>query len=393
MTAAPKRLVLLGATGSIGQQALEVVAAHPGAFDIVGASANHNVAALIDLANRFSVGALAIADRDAGARLRQHTNAQVIDGPQAATELAALDCDLVVNGITGAVGLGPTLAALNAGTPVALANKESLVAGGELVVAAAIRAGGREHALIPVDSEHSALAQALRGGTRNEVAKLTLTASGGPFRGRSSAELAKVTLADALKHPTWTMGQMVTINSATMMNKGLEVIEAHHLFGIGYDQIDVVVHPESVVHSMVQFVDGSTLAQLSPPDMRLPIQLAMAWPDRLDHAFVACAFTQPQTLNFEPVDRDVFRALDLAIDAGRRGGGYPLVLNAANEEAVGAFVHDTLAFLAIAEVVADTLELYAQTHPTPPRDVDDVTQLDRWARTTAATVLTKRGCA
>lgn len=393
MSGAAKRVVLLGATGSIGQQACDVVTAHPLAFDIVGVSGHRNVDALIELTNRFHVGMVAVSDREAAHRVRHHTNATVLDGPNAATELAAISCDLVVNGITGAVGLSPTLAALHAGTPVALANKESLVAGGELVVAAAQKAGGVEHALIPVDSEHSALAQALRGGAPNEVATLTLTASGGPFRGRSRAELAKVTLADALKHPTWTMGQMVTVNSATMMNKGLEVIEAHYLFGIDYAQIDVVVHPESVVHSMVQFVDGSTLAQLSPPDMRLPIQLAMAWPNRLDHAFVACDFTQPQTLHFEPVDRTVFRALDVAIDAGVRGGGYPLVLNAANEEAVGAFVAGTLDFLAIADVVAVTLDRYAATQPTALRDVDDVTQLDRWARTAAAAVLTKRGLA
>jgi len=315
----------------------------------------------------------------------------VLDGPDAATQLAALDCDLVVNGINGSIGLAPTLAALYAKTPVALANKESLVAAGELVVAAAEHAGGREHALIPVDSEHSALAQALRGGTRAEVARLTLTASGGPFRGATKAQLATVTVADALQHPTWTMGQVVTINSATMMNKGLEVIEAHHLFAIDYNRIDVVVHPESVVHSLVTFVDGSTLAQLSPPDMRLPIQLAMSWPKRLDHAFVACDFATAQTLTFEPVDRDVFGALDLAITAGKCGGGYPLVLNAANEEAVAAFIAHALPFSEITGVVEATLALYDATRPGPLRDVDDVITLESWARTAATNVLAKRG--
>jgi 1-deoxy-D-xylulose-5-phosphate reductoisomerase len=391
MTATPKRVVLLGATGSIGQQALEVIAAHPDTFTLVGASAHRQVDALTDLVHRFNVPTVAIADTAHTHTLKSNTTATVIDGPHAATELAAIDCDLVLNGITGAIGLAPTLAALHAGTPVALANKESLVAAGDLVVAAAEKAGGREHALIPVDSEHSALAQALRGGRRDEVDVLTLTASGGPFRGRTRAELAHVGVADALKHPTWTMGQMVTINSATMMNKGLEVIEAHHLFAVDYSQIGVVVHPESVVHSLVQFVDGSTLAQLSPPDMRLPIQLALSWPDRLAHAFVACDFTTAQTLTFEPVDLDVFRALDLAITAGRRGGGHPLVLNAANEEAVMAFVSGTLPFLGIADVVEDTLALYAATNPGPLRDVDDVTELDGWARRTAADVLAKRG--
>lgn len=390
MTGEPKRVVILGATGSIGTQALDVVAAHPHLFTVVGVAANRNADLLIEQVQRFAIPNVALADSETAKRVREHTAATVYDGDDAATELAALPCDLVVNGITGAIGLAPTLAALTANTPVALANKESLVAGGDLVVAAAERAGGREHMLIPVDSEHSALAQALRGGRREELASLTLTASGGPFRGRQRHELADVTLGDALDHPTWNMGQVVTINSATMMNKGLEVIEAHHLFAVGYDQIDVVVHPESVVHSMVTFVDGSTLAQLSPPDMRLPIQLAMSWPQRLDHAYVACNFAHAQSLTFEPVNRSVFRALDLAIGAGERGYGYPLVLNAANEEAVEAFAGGMLPFLAITDVVEATLDRYSANDPTRLRDVADVEDLDRWARSTARQLLATR---
>lgn len=393
MNTTPKRVVLLGATGSIGQQALDVVAAHPEQFTLVGAHAHANTPLLVDAATRFNIPTVAVTDSHAALDLRRHTSLTVIDGANAATELATLPCDLVVNGITGAVGLGPTLAALHANTPVALANKESLVAGGDLVVAAAEQAGGRENMLIPVDSEHSALAQALRAGRRDEVATLTLTASGGPFRGKTRDEMQNVRLADALQHPTWTMGQMVTINSASMMNKGLEVIEAHYLFGTPYDRIDVVVHPESIVHSLVTFVDGSTIAQLSPPDMRLPIQLAMSWPKRLNHQFATLDFQTASTLHFEPVDRTVFRALELAFHAGRQGDGYPLVLNAANEVAVGAFIAGKLGFLAVSDVVADTLDAYTQTAPGALRDVDDVNTRDRWARETAEKILRARGAA
>ncbi|MEX2420410.1 MAG: 1-deoxy-D-xylulose-5-phosphate reductoisomerase, partial [Actinomycetota bacterium] len=311
-------------------------------------------------------------------------------GEQAAAVLAQLPADLVVNAMTGAIGLQPTLAALGASTPVALANKESLIVGGDLVIAAAEAAGGRESHLIPIDSEHSALAQCLRGGRRGEVGRLVLTASGGPFRGWERARLRDVTPKDALDHPTWSMGPVITVNSATLMNKGLELIEADALFGVGFDALDVVVHPQSIMHSMVEFVDGSTLAQLSPPDMRLPIQLAMAWPDRLAHAFAACDWSRAGELTFEPVDRETFRALDLAEQAGRRRGTFPCVLNAANEVGVDAFLDGRLGFLDIAELVEDVLDAWDATGPTEPTVLGDLLAADTWARDRAVVAMTRR---
>jgi 1-deoxy-D-xylulose-5-phosphate reductoisomerase len=389
-----RRVVLLGSTGSIGTQALEVVRAHPGRFEVVGLAAGRDGAGLAAQADAFGVGRVALGDPDAARALADaRPDLEVLDGAAGVAELAGTDADLVVNGMTGAVGLEPTLAALHAGTPVALANKESLIVGGDLVVAAAEAAGGRESHLIPVDSEHSALAQCLRGGRRDEVNRLVLTASGGPFRGRDLDELREVTVDDALAHPTWDMGPVVTCNSATLMNKGLELIEAHELFDVPWDQLDVVVHPQSVVHSMVEFVDGSTLAQLSPPDMRLPIQLAMAWPDRLPHAFVACDWSRLSELTFEPADRATFRALDLAEFAGRRRGTWPAVLNAANEVAVDGFFTGRLGFLDIAAVVEDTLEAWSAEEPGNPRDLDDVLQADAWARRHAGEATMRRGAA
>jgi 1-deoxy-D-xylulose-5-phosphate reductoisomerase len=387
-----RRVVLLGSTGSIGTQALEVVRAHPDRFEIVALAAGRHGATLAAQAEEFGVRTVALGDPGAARELAASNRAlEVLSGTAGVAELATLDADLVLNGITGAVGLEPTLAALQAGTPVALANKESLIVGGDLVVAAAEAAGGRESHLIPVDSEHSALAQCLRGGRREEVARLVLTASGGPFRGRTAQELRDVTVQDALAHPTWDMGPVVTLNSATLMNKGLELIEAHELFGIPWDQLDVVVHPQSVVHSMVEFVDGSTLAQLSPPDMRLPIQLAMSWPDRLPHAFASCDWTQRSELTFEPVDRTTFRALELAELAGRRRGSWPAVLNASNEVAVDAFFTGSLGFLDIAGVVEDTLGAWGGQTPGNPRDLADVREADGWARRHAADLAARLG--
>jgi 1-deoxy-D-xylulose-5-phosphate reductoisomerase len=380
----PRRVALLGATGSIGTQALDVLRAHPGRFEVVALAAGTDAEALAAAARELGVRQLALASPAAAAALRRLLpDADVREGVAGVADLARLPVDLVVNGITGARGLEPTLAALDAGTPVALANKESLIVGGDLVVAAADRAGGRERMLIPVDSEHSAIAQCLRGGRRDEVARLVLTASGGPFRGSNREALAGVTPEQALAHPTWSMGPVITVNSATLMNKGLELIEAHELFGLGWDHLDVVVHPQSVVHSMVEFVDGSTLAQLSPPDMRLPIQLALAWPDRLGTAFAAMDWRRVHELTFEPVDRTTFRALALAEEAGRAGGTYPAVLNAANEEAVAAFLEGGIGFLDIAGVVASVLDDHAGTAPGAPRDLDDVLHADAWARTRA----------
>ncbi|MEX2504168.1 MAG: 1-deoxy-D-xylulose-5-phosphate reductoisomerase [Egicoccus sp.] len=387
-----RRVVLLGATGSIGTQALEVVRAHPDRFEVVGLAAGRDHTTVVEQAREFGVTTLAMGDATAATAVREAaSDLDVLDGSEGVAELARMDADLVLNGITGAVGLAPTLAALERGTPVALANKESLIVGGDLVVAAAEAAGGRESHLIPVDSEHSALAQCLRGGRRDEVGRLVLTASGGPFRGRSAADLGEVTVDDALAHPTWTMGPVITCNSATLMNKGLELIEAHELFDIPWDRLDVVVHPQSVVHSMVEFVDGSTLAQLSPPDMRLPIQLAMAWPDRLPHAFVACDWTRMSELTFEPVDRTTFRALDLAEFAGRRRGTWPAVLNAANEVAVEQFFAGAIGFLDIAEVVERTLMAWDGEAAGNPRDLSDVLAADAWARRHAAAALTTSG--
>jgi len=374
-----RRVTLLGSTGSIGTQALDVVRAHPDHFEVVGLACGGDADQLVAQAREFGVTQLAIADADAARTVREALpGAEVRDGLDGVTELAAADADVVCNGITGARGLEPTLAALGAGTPVALANKESLVVGGPLVVAAAERAGGRESHLIPVDSEHSALAQCLRGGRRAEVDRLVLTASGGPFRGRSRTALADVTAAEALDHPTWSMGPVVTCNSATLMNKGLELIEAHLLFAQPWDRLDVVVHPQSIVHSMVTFTDGSTLAQVSPPDMRLPIQLGLSWPDRLDGAFVAMDWSRAQEWTFEPADRETFRALDIAESAGRAGGTAPAVLNAANEVAVKAFLDGVIGFLDIAAVVEQVLADRAGGGTV--RDVQDVLEADAWAR-------------
>jgi 1-deoxy-D-xylulose-5-phosphate reductoisomerase len=386
-----REVILLGATGSIGTQAVDVVEAHPDRFRVVGLAAGRDADALAALADRLGVRRVALDDVTAARRLAAaRPDLEVLDGPGGVVALASAPADLVLNGITGAAGLTSTLAALDTGTPVALANKESLIVGGRLVVDAAEAAGGRDSHLVPVDSEHSALAQCLRSGTRAEVARLVLTASGGPFRGRDPSTLADVDAAEALAHPTWDMGPVITVNSATLMNKGLELIEAHLLFDVGWDALEVVVHPQSVVHSMVEFHDGSTIAQLSPPDMRLPIQIALAWPERLDRAFVACDWTTLAELTFEPVDRSTFRALDLAEHAGRRAGTHPAVLNAANEIAVGAFLDGALGFLGIAEVVERVLEEWDATAPPPPRDVDDVLGADAWARGRARAEVTRR---
>ena len=384
----PRRLVILGSTGSIGTQALEVVRDHPGRFDVVGLAAGRNLGLLVDQAREFGVSSLALADADVAGGAPSDLG--VAGGADEVAALAGMDADIVLNGIDGAAGLVATMTALEAGTPVALANKESLIVGGDLVVAAAEAAGGRDTHLLPVDSEHSALAQCLRSGRRSEVARLVVTASGGPFRGRSRAELAGVTAAEALDHPTWDMGPLITVNSSTLMNKGLELVEAHLLFGVDFDRIEAVVHPQSIVHSMVEFVDGATIAQLSPPDMRLPIQWALGWPHRLDHAHVAMDWTTPTTLTFEPVDHEAFPTLDLVVAAGRLGGTHPAVCNAANEVAVAAFLEGRLGYLGIPATIEAVLDAHAATHPTAPRDIDDVLAADGWARARAAAAIAGR---
>jgi len=379
--------VILGSTGSIGTQALDVVRRNRDRFAVSAlAAGGGDVRALAAQAAELGVGVVAVADETRADALREAladlgATPKVLAGPDAATEAAALPTDVVLNGMTGSIGLRPTLAALTAGSTLALANKESLVAGGPLVKALA----GPDQ-IVPVDSEHSALAQCLRGGTRDEVRRLVLTASGGPFRGRRRDELAEVTVEQALAHPTWTMGPVVTVNSATMVNKSLEVIEAHLLFDIPYDRIDVVVHPQSMVHSMVEYVDGSTLAQVSPPDMRLPIALGLSWPDRVPDAAPGSDWTQVAGWTFEPLDDDAFPAVRLARRAGAAGGLAPAVYNAANEECVAAFLGGRLPFLAIVDTVAAVVEEHLASGPGNPRDVDDVLAAETWARSRAHTL-------
>lgn len=369
------KVLLLGSTGSIGTQALQVIAANPDRFELVGlAAGGGNPELLAAQRAETGVGNIAVADAQVGEALDAPYR-----GPEAVTRIVQdTEADVVLNALVGALGLRPTLAALATGARLALANKESLIAGGPLVLAAA--APGQ---IVPVDSEHSALAQCLRGGTPDEVAKLVLTASGGPFRGWSAADLQHVTPEQAGAHPTWSMGPMNTLNSASLVNKGLELIETHLLFGVPYERIDVVVHPQSIVHSMVTFTDGSTIAQASPPDMRLPIALALGWPSRVPGAAAACDFTTASTWEFEPLDNEVFPAVDLARRAGETGGCMTAVYNAANEEAAEAFLAGRIGFPAIVDTIAGVLNA-ADQWAAQPATVDEVLDAQRWARERAA---------
>ncbi len=398
-------VVILGSTGSIGTQALDVVARNPDRFRVVGLAAgggsDASVALLARQALEHAVDVVALARASAAedvllalyaeASRRGYSSGdfavpKVLAGPDAAAELAVYDCHTVLNGITGSIGLAPTLAALDAGRTLALANKESLIVGGSLVTARA-----RPGQLVPVDSEHSALAQCLRGGRADEVSRLVLTASGGPFRGRTRAELGHVTPEQALVHPTWSMGPVITTNCATLVNKGLELIEAHLLFGIPYDRIDVVVHPQSLVHSMVEFVDGSTIAQASPPDMRLPIAHALAWPDRVPGAASGCDWTRPTSWEFSPLNDSAFPAVALARAAGWRGGEAPAVYNAANEECVAAFLDGALPFLGIVDTVAAVMEEHDLDGSGNPPTLDGVLAAERWGRTRARELVRQDG--
>lgn len=328
-----RRIIILGSSGSIGTQALDVIRANRERFEVVGLAVGSQRAVAEAQAAEFGVDHIAL-------------------GADEATQLVqSVDADVVLNGITGSIGLAPTLAALEAGRTLALANKESLIVGGSLVTS--IATPGQ---IVPVDSEHSAIAQALTAGTYAEIRRLVLTASGGPFRGRDRASLATVTPAEALAHPTWDMGRVVTTNSATLVNKGLEVIEAHLLFDVPFERIDVVVHPQSVVHSMVEFVDGSTIAQASPPDMRLPISLGLDWPNRVAGVGVPIDWTTAQAWTFEPLNEDAFGAVRLAKQVGAAGGVAPATFNAANEEAVDAFHEGRIGFLDIVDVVASVVD-------------------------------------
>jgi 1-deoxy-D-xylulose-5-phosphate reductoisomerase len=351
-----RKVLVLGSTGSIGVQALDVLEANRDRFELVGIAAGRNRRLAAEQAERFGV---------------QHV---AFGADEAVQLIRSVDADVVLNGITGSVGLAPTLAALEEGRTLALANKESLIVGGELVTARA-----RPGQIVPVDSEHSAIAQALRAGSPEEVRRLVLTASGGPFRGRSRADLEGVTPAEALAHPTWNMGLVITTNSATLVNKGLEVIEAHLLFGVPYDRIEVTVHPQSIVHSMVEFTDGSTIAQASPPDMRLPISLGLDWPNRVPGAGVPLDWTAAQTWTFEPLDTDAFPAVALAKQVGQAGRTYPAVFNAANEQAVTAFHEGRIAFLDILDVVRATVDAHQPGEAT----LDGVLDAERRARADA----------
>ncbi|WP_062076494.1 1-deoxy-D-xylulose-5-phosphate reductoisomerase [Demequina globuliformis] len=375
VSGATRSVALLGSTGSIGTQAIDVIERNPDSFRVTAlAAGGSNPTQVIEQARATGAPLVAVARADAVAEIAAALpGVRVEGGADAVVAAAGSGADVVLNGVTGSVGLRPTLAALEAGSTLALANKESLVAGGALVR----RAMQRPDQIVPVDSEHSALAQALRGGRADEVKRLVVTASGGAFRGKSREDLADVTAADALRHPTWDMGAVVTINSASMVNKALEVIEAHLLFDIPMERIDVVVHAQSIVHSMVEFVDGSTLAQVSPPDMRLPIALGLSWPDRVPDAAPAMDWTQAQTWTFAPLDEEAFPAVALARQAVAASALHPAVFNAANEECVAAFIDGRLPFLGIVETVRRVVEAYEAPQELSLAAVDEA---ERWAR-------------
>ncbi|MGH2723292.1 MAG: 1-deoxy-D-xylulose-5-phosphate reductoisomerase [Actinomycetota bacterium] len=378
-----RRLVILGCTGSVGTQALDVVRRARDRLQVVGLAAGSNQELLVGQVREFMPPTVAVSDEQAAAELRSALeglrDVEILAGPDAAERLARdSDADMVLNAMVGAVGLAPTLAALQSGKMLALANKESLIVGGELVMDLV---KGEPDRLVPVDSEHAALAQCLRGERREDLRRVLITASGGPFRGWTHDELTRASVKEALAHPTWQMGPKITIDSATLMNKGLEVIEAHYLFGLEYAQIDVVVHPESIVHGVAEYADGSMMAQLSTPDMRLPIQLALAYPDRLGTGVAPLDLASVGTLHFEPVDREAFPAVDLAYRAGLAGGTYPAVLNAANEVAVMAFLEGKLALTGIPEVVAGVLD---EHEPASVVSVVSLERADGWARRRAA---------
>jgi len=355
-----RRVTILGSTGSVGVQALDVIERNPDLFEVVGLSAGSNRELVTEQARRHGVEHVALGTDESVALVRD------------------VEADVVLNAITGSVGLAPTLAVLGSGATLALANKESLIVGGDLV-----RAAARPGQLVPVDSEHSAIAQALRSGSAQEVRRLVLTASGGPFRGRSRASLAEVTPREALAHPTWDMGLVITTNSSTLVNKGLEVIEAHLLFDVDYDDIAVTVHPQSIVHSMVEFVDGSTIAQASPPDMRLPISLGLAWPDRVAGVGVPLDWTTASTWTFEPLDDEAFPAVELAKQVGRAGGTVPAVFNAANEQAVLAFHEGRVGYLGILDTVREVVDRHDRAEAT----LEGVLEAERWARREADALL------
>jgi 1-deoxy-D-xylulose-5-phosphate reductoisomerase len=384
-----RSLVILGSTGSIGTQALDVVRRSPDRFEVVGLAAAQSHELLVGQIREFLPPVVAVSDQDAADDLRAALGGlrgvEVLAGPDAAERLARdSEADVVLNAMVGAIGLGPTLAALQSGKILALANKESLIIGGELVMDLV---KGEPDRLVPVDSEHAGLAQCLRGERREDLRRVIITASGGPFRGWTVDELARASVKEALAHPTWRMGPKITIDSATLMNKGFEVIEAHYLFGLDYSQIDVVVHPESLIHALAEFRDGSTMAQLARPDMRLPIQLALASPDRLPTGIEPLDLAATGHLTFEPVDRTAFPALDLAYRAGAMGGTFPAVMNAANEVAVSAFLDGAIRLTDIPDVAARVVD---EHQPASVVSAVSLERADGWARQRAAELIAAR---
>ena len=375
-----KHVAILGSTGSIGIQALDVVSYHPDRFKVTALAAYQNDVLMAEQIERFQPALAVLIDEAAAARLRRnyHGSTRIAAGQEGLLEAATLtENDIVLTAMVGAAGIRPTLAAIEAGKDIALANKETLVAAGSIVTAAAARKACR---LLPVDSEHSALFQCLQGEKADAVARLILTASGGPFRGYSRRQLERITVEQCLQHPNWSMGRKITVDSATMVNKGLEVIEARWLYDIAFERIEVVIHPQSIVHSMIEFVDGSTMAQLGLPDMRLPIQYALTWPDRLPSPAPSMDWRQARLLEFLPPDTDTFRGLALAYEAGETGGTMPCVLNAANEVAVEAFLQKHLPFLAIPEIIGETMSRHSViTAPSLP----EILLADVWAREVA----------
>lgn len=379
-----RTIAILGSTGSIGTQTLEVVAAHPGRFAVAALAAHSNDALLEKQIEAFSPRVAVLADEAAARRLaaRYTGSTRILSGKEGVLAAATLpEAEVVVTSMVGFAGLEPTIAAIRAGKDIALANKETLVVAGELIVALAAENGV---AILPVDSEHSAIFQCLQGEARASVRKIWLTASGGPFRGLQRSDLETVTVERCLKHPNWTMGQKITVDSATLANKGLEVIEAKWLYGVSYGQIQVVVHPQSIVHSMVEFVDGAVMAQLGLPDMRLPIQYALTYPERAPSPFPKADFWRMQNLTFEAPDLETFEALRLAYEAGEAGGTMPCVFNAANEAAVYAFLHKKLSFLGIYEVIRRTMRAHSLIERP---ELQTLLETDAWARRHAAALI------
>ncbi len=377
-----RSLIILGSTGSIGVQALEIVDANPELFEVLAiTAAGTNPDILIAQAKKYHVKIVGVI-KNADVIKAALPGITVIDGVNASTEIAAMKCDVVLNAITGSIGLAPTLEAIKAGNQLALANKESLVAGGELVMPLA-----KENQILPVDSEHSAIWQCLQGNRVSDISKLVLTASGGPFRDRE--DLSGVTLDEALAHPTWAMGPVVTINSATLMNKGLEIIEAHHLFQLPYSQIEAVIHPQSVVHSMVEYKDGSTIAQASPPNMKGPIALAINFPHRTASATAPIDWSKSSTWSFAPIDKKRFPAVDLARHCGAVGGALPAIFNAANEVVVAAFMQGMVKFVEIIPTVEAIVAQYEKSSVPTLRDLSDVSAIEEDARKATSDYLAK----